>query len=209
MDFPGETDGYLMVEVRARVEGILLEQLFTEGKRVFQGEPLFKIDPRPFEAEIQKAQANLAEAEASFETASKTFQRMKKLLPTKAISQKDFDDAEGNFLSAAAAIKSAHADITHVKLSLEYTDVLAPISGITSDSYLSEGSLVSPQGNSLLSKIVQLDPIQVNFGISDKEWEAFKKQNNGTPLSSEAKVFISLTDDSLYHYVGRLIFLIR
>jgi membrane fusion protein (multidrug efflux system) len=86
------------------------------------------------------------------------------------------------------AVKSAHADITQVKLSLEYMDLLAPILGIKSDAHSSERSLVSPQEISLLTKIVQLDPIQINFEIFDKG----------------AKVFISLSDDCLYPYVCQL-----
>src|SRR5688500_17096526 len=167
-EYVGQTAGSREVEVRARVTGILLSRNFKEGDRVKKGQSLFSIDPKPFEAALQRAVADVAAAEARYEQAKRNAARMKPLYAEKAVSQKEHDDAVSSEQIGAADVKAAQARLTEARLNLAYTKVEAPVSGITTRAIPSEGTLVSGP-NVLLTSVVQVDPMWVNFGIADNE----------------------------------------
>jgi membrane fusion protein (multidrug efflux system) len=206
-EYVGQTVGSREVEVRARVTGILLSRNFTEGSRVKKGQSLFTIDPKPFEAALARAVADVAAAEARYEQARRNAARMKPLYAEKAVSQKEHDDAVSAEAIGAADVKAAQARLTEARLNLEYTKVEAPVSGITTRAIPSEGTLVSGP-NVLLTSVVQVDPMWVNFGIADNEQARINKdaQSGGLKLPRAFEVELRLPDGSVYAHRGRLDF---
>jgi membrane fusion protein (multidrug efflux system) len=206
-EYVGQTAGSREVEVRARVTGILLSRNFTEGSRVKKGQSLFTIDPKPFEAALARAVADVAAAEARWEQARRNAARLKPLYAEKAVSQKEHDDAVSAAAIGEADVKAAQARLTEAKLNLEYTRVEAPISGITTRALPSEGTLVSGP-NVLLTSVVQVDPIWVNFGIPDNEQARIQRQaqEGKLKLPRNFEVELRLADGSVYGQKGKLDF---
>src|SRR5688572_14927007 len=206
-EYAGQTVGSREVEVRARVTGILLSRNFKEGDRVKQGQSLFTIDPKPFEAALARAVADLAAVEARYEQAKRNAARLKPLYAEKAVSQKEHDDAVSAEMIGAADVKAAQARLTEAKLNLEYTKVEAPVSGITTRALPSEGTLISGP-NVLLTSVVQVDPIWVNFGIPDNEQARIQRdaQAGVLKLPRNFEVELRLADGSIYAHKGKLDF---
>ena len=167
-EYPAQTAGSREVEVRARVAGILLKRNYEEGAPVRQGQSLFSLDAAPFEAAAARAEADVAAAEARLNVAARQAKRTKPLYEAKAASQKDYDDAVSAEEVGAADVKAARARLREARLNLEYTKVESPVSGISSRALKSEGTLVSGP-DVLLTTISQVDPIYVNFGLSEAE----------------------------------------
>jgi membrane fusion protein (multidrug efflux system) len=168
-EFVGQTAGSKEAEVRARVQGILERRTYQEGARVNAGQTLFVIDARPYAAQVQAAEADLARAQAQAAQARRNLERVKPLADTQAISRREFDEAVSQDEVTAAAIKQAQAQLTQARLNLSYTTVAAPVAGFASRAQKSEGSLVSPGQDSLLTTVSVLDPIHVNFSVSEAE----------------------------------------
>ena len=206
-EYVGQTAGSREVEVRARVTGILLTRNFKEGEAVKKGQSLFTIDPKPFEAALARAVADVAAAEARLEQAKRNAARLKPLYAEKAVSQKENDDAVSNELISAADVKAAQARLTEAKLNLEYTRVEAPVSGVTTRAIPSEGTLVSGP-NVLLTSVVQIEPIWVNFGIPDNELaQRTKEAESGRlRLPKNFEVELRLPDGSVFPHTGKLDF---
>src|SRR5688500_5602529 len=206
-EYVGQTVGSREVEVRARVTGILLSRNFTEGSRVKKGQSLFTIDPKPFEAALARAVADVAAAEARYEQARRNAARMKPLYAEKAVSQKEYDDAVSSEAIGAADVKAAQARLTEAKLSLEYTRVEAPVSGITTRALPSEGTLVSGP-SVLLTSVVQVDPMWVNSGMPDNEQARIQKEaQEGTlKLPRNFEVELRFADGSVYGQRGKVDF---
>ncbi len=166
----GQSAGYRETEVRARVSGILMKRLYNEGQAVKEGQPLFQIDPEPFKAALDQAKGAMRQQEAALERARADRERIEPLFRENAVSRKDYDDARSAFDSAQAALDSARAKVKEAELNLGYTLVTAPIAGVASKETRSEGSLVTATGDGgLLTTIAQLDPMYVNFSISEGE----------------------------------------
>lgn len=165
--YPGRTVGSKEVQVRARVEGILLRRAYTEGQAVTAGQLLFEIDAAPFVVALNRVKAQLAQANASLSAAERRWRRAQELIKTNAISRRERDDTESDLDFAKAAVKLAEAEVQAAQINLDYTQVKAPIAGITSREEVSEGSLVGPE-NSLLTTITQLDPLWINVSLPDK-----------------------------------------
>ena len=208
-EYVGQTAGSREVEVRARVTGILLSRNFKEGQRVTKGQSLFTIDPTPFEAALARADADVAAAEARLEQAKRNAARLKPLYAEKAVSQKEHDDAVSAEQIGAADVDAARARLTEARLNLEYTKVEAPVSGISTRAVPSEGTLVSGP-SVLLTSVVQVDPIWVNFGIPDNERARLQKEVEAgrlqLPKNGNFEVALRLADGSIYPHTGRLNF---
>ncbi|MFC7092317.1 efflux RND transporter periplasmic adaptor subunit [Jeongeupia naejangsanensis] len=203
----GQTAGYREIDVRARIEGILLKRVYTEGKPVKEGQTLFQIDPAPFKAALDQALGVQAQAKASLNKATADRDRIAPLFKENAVSKKDFDDANAEYDAAVANLASATAKVDEARINLGYTNVVAPISGMASKINFSEGSLVSPSANGgLLTTIVQLDPMYANFSFSEAEKLAFQKGSESgrliLPEHSRYKVSLRLADGTIFKHDG-------
>jgi membrane fusion protein (multidrug efflux system) len=168
-EYVGQTAGSREAEVRARVQGILEKRSYQEGGYVQAGQTLFVIDPKPYAAQAEQAAAALAQAAAQLTQARRNLERQQSLMASGMTTRRDLDDAESAVETAAATVKLAQARLTEAKLNLSYSVVTAPVSGYASRALKSEGSLVSPGEDSLLTTVSQLDPIYVNFSVSESE----------------------------------------
>jgi membrane fusion protein, multidrug efflux system len=208
-EYAGQTTGSREVEVRSRVPGILLKRNFTEGAPVKEGQSLYTIDPAPFEAAVARAEADVAAAQARFEQAQRNAARLKPLLAEKAVSQKEADDALSGEAVGGADLKAARARLTEARLSLGYTRVEAPAAGVASRSQRSEGSLVSGP-DMLLTTVMQVDPIWVNFGIPDNEQAQLQKEVEAgrlvLPKNGAFEVELRLADGRVFARKGKLNF---
>jgi membrane fusion protein, multidrug efflux system len=208
-EYVGQTAGSREVEVRARVPGIILKRNFTEGAPVKEGQSLYTIDPAALEAAAARAEADVVAAQARYEQAKRNAARLKPLYAEKAVSQKENDDAVSAEEIGAADVKAARARLTEARLNLSYTKVEAPVSGVASRSLRSEGSLVGGP-ETLLTTVVQVDPIWVNFGIPDNEQAQLSRDvlagRVALPKDGAFEVALKLADGSMYPLTGKLNF---
>lgn len=167
-EYTGQTIGSKEVEVRARTGGIVEQRLYAEGASVGAGQVMFQLDPKPLQAQAAAAEADVATAQARAVQASRESARLKPLLSDRAVSQQEYDNAVSNEQIAQASLLSAKARLQQIQLDLGYTKVTAPVSGFAGRALKSEGSLVS-SADSLLTTIVQLNPLYVGFGPSENE----------------------------------------
>jgi len=203
--YVAQTAGYREVEVRARVTGILLKRNYREGAVVKKGESLFTIDPAPFRVALDRAEADLAVAEARLAQAQRETRRLRPVLEARAVSQKELDDAVSAEQIAAAEAQSARARLNDARLNLEYTRVESPISGTSSRAAVSEGALVSGP-NVLLTSVTQTDPMYVIFGVPDREQIALRRDVEAgrlkLPPDGRLKATLRLADGSTYPREG-------
>ncbi len=168
--YPGRLDAVDLVEVRARVSGYLESVHFTDGAEVKKGDLLFVIDPRPYQAELDRAEADLKQAQTRLELAVNELARAERLLKSKAISEEEADSRSKGKREVEAAIQSAHASLEMAKLNIAFTHVTAPISGRIGRKLITEGNLVNgSQGQStLLTTIVSQDPMYCYFDADER-----------------------------------------
>ncbi|HUP93839.1 MAG TPA: efflux RND transporter periplasmic adaptor subunit [Burkholderiales bacterium] len=169
----GQAEGSREVEVRARVSGILEKRLYTEGAPVSAGSTLFHIDRAQYEIAVAQARATLAQERARQEQAQREAERLKSLAASKAISQREFEEAVSQQKQSAAAIEGAQAKLAEAQLNLSYTRVKAPIGGITSRAVKSEGSLVAANTD-LLTTLTQVNPIWLRFSLAESDFERIR-----------------------------------
>jgi membrane fusion protein, multidrug efflux system len=209
LEYPAQTTGSREVEVRARVPGIILKRNFTEGAPVREGQSLYSIDAAPFEAAVARSEADVVAAQARYEQAKRNAARLVPLYAEKAVSQKEHDDAVSAEEIGAADVKAARARLATDKLNLAYTKVEAPVSGMAGRSLRSEGSLVEgPQ--TLLTTVVQIDPIWVNFGVPDNEQAQLSREAQAgrvaLPKNGQFEVALRRADGTVYERTGKLNF---
>jgi len=191
LEYAAQLRGVREVEVRARVSGILLQRRYEEGQAVKAGELLFRIDPAPFRADADRARAQLGVQQASLQQARRERERILLLFDQKLVSQRDRDTAVAAFESAEAAVAAAEAALKTTELSLSYTDVRAPISGLTSREVRSEGSLVTAGDDSaLLTHIVQADRLYVELALPEGDAELVRAAS----AARSGKVVVRVVD---------------
>lgn len=197
-----QTEGAKEVEIRPRVGGILLKRLYEEGTPVKAGQAMFLIDPVPYQIALAQARAQLAQQKARIEQAKREENRLQGLLQTQSISQREYDNAVSEHAVASAALLQAEASVREAELNLSYTNVTAPVSGISGRFQFSEGALVAAN-TSLLTTIVQISPIWVRFSFSDSELAQL-----GGRLSEQnvKQVSLILPDGTEYKEKGKLNF---
>ncbi|MBV8681084.1 MAG: efflux RND transporter periplasmic adaptor subunit [Aquitalea sp.] len=210
-EYVGQAAGSREVEVRARVGGILLKRAYTEGRPVKQGDLLFQLDPATYQTALDQAAAALKVQEAQLASTRQDYDRVMPLFKENAVSQKDRDDAVAAYQAAQAQVAAAKAKQKEAQINLDYTRVTAPISGMTSQETRSEGSLISTSADgSLLTKISQLDPIYVNFSMSDSDQMNLRKMQDKGVLklkdNGHFEVALKLADGSQFDHNGVLNF---
>jgi membrane fusion protein, multidrug efflux system len=166
-EYVGQANGSREVEIRARVNGIIERRLYEEGTAVKAGHPLFKLDSAPYAAAAASAAAGVATAEANLKQAEREYTRLKPLIESKAISQKEWDTAASTADISRAQLKQAEAQLAAARIDLGYTDIRAPITGVVGRALKMEGSLASAAGDSLLATMAQTDPMHINFSVAE------------------------------------------
>src|SRR5215471_2213853 len=208
-EFVGQTQSSREVEIRARVDGFLEKRVYTEGNLVTAGETLFIMDQKPFQASLQQAKGELAQQQARLQVAEANLARVKPLAEQNAVSKKDLDDAVGNEKSARAAVLTAEGSVRQAELNLSYTTIASPLTGLSSFAKLQDGAYVNA-ANNLLTTVSQLNPMWVNFSISENEQLRFREQvakgELKTPADQHFAVEVVLGDGSVFPNRGRISF---
>lgn len=212
LEYPGRTAGYREVQVRAQVSGILQQRSYQEGTQVKQGQVLFSIDPRTYQAALARAKGALAQEQARYRQTERDLRRIRELQKKGFASESELDNAISNFEQSKANIEAAKAEVQSKQIDLDYTTVEAPISGITSKEAVSEGSLIvaNDPNSSLLTQITQLDPIYVNYAYADREAARLREAvQNGVvrlPEDNQLTAEIIFGDGSVYAQKGKVDF---
>jgi membrane fusion protein (multidrug efflux system) len=208
-DFVGQTQSDQAVDIRARVSGFLIKRNYREGADVKADQLLFEIDHKPFQAQLDAAKAQLQQQKARLEVARANLTRVKPLAERNALSQKDLDDANGTFHEAAAGVEQAQAEVETQKLNLSYTYVRAPVDGVSSFAVLPEGAYVSTT-NSLLTTVSTLEPMRINFSVSEPQTLQFRAQQRDNtlvvPADRHYTVTVMMADGTEYPQKGRITF---
>ena len=197
-----QTEGAREVEIRPRVGGIILKKMFEEGQPVKAGQVLFQLDPAPFQIALEQARAQAAGQGARITQTARESSRLKELLATQSISQREYDNATSDSSISQAGMLQSQANIKAAELNLSYTKVTAPVAGIAGRFQYSEGALVAA-GTSLLTTIVQVSPIWVRFSLSESE---LKSLGGHVDASHASEVSLILPDGSDYAQKGKLNF---
>lgn len=209
-ELPGRVEATRIAQVRARVAGIVLQRSFREGSEVKSGEVLFRIDPAPFKASADSAQATLAKAEANLSQATLKAQRYKPLVEVNAISKQEYDDATTAQKQAEADVASAKAALQTANLNLGYATVTSPISGRIGRAQVTEGALVGQGDATILATVQQLNPIYVNLTQSSSDLLKLRQALNDGQLKNvggnQAGVTLIMEDGQPYPHTGKLLF---
>jgi membrane fusion protein, multidrug efflux system len=218
----GNLDGYVNAEIRARVRGVLQAQRYKDGAAVKQGQPLFTIDRAEYAAALDAAKAAVARAETAAAHNKAQLERRKDLGAARVVSRQELEDAEASANDADAQLKATTAQLRQAELNLSYTEIRSPVSGIAGLAQVRVGNLVGQDGPTLLTTVSEVDPIRVNFPMSeidyvkaaerlkqldgrDRAWaEAqFKKMDAGQALDDALELV--LADGSVYGHRGVIV----
>jgi membrane fusion protein (multidrug efflux system) len=209
-ELPGRTNAFLVAQVRARVDGIVLSRDFVEGREVKAGQRLYKIDPAPYIAALNNAKATLAKAQANLVSISAQANRYKVLVAANAVSKQDYDNAVAAQGQAEADVAAGRAQVDTAQINLGYTDVIAPISGRTGVSQVTPGAYVQASQATLMDTIQQIDPIYVDLTQSSLAGlnlrRDFQEGRLKTSGSGAAKSSLILEDGRAYPEPGQLQF---
>ena len=168
-EYIAQTQSSQAVNIQARVSGFLDKRVYTEGSVVKAGQVLFRMDQKPFQAQLDAANAALQRNQAALQVATANLNRTKPLAAKNALSQKDLDDATGQYEQAAAAVEQSKAQVTRRKLDLSYTVISSPVNGVSSYAAVADGTYLNPQ-NAQLTTVSVLTPMWVNFSLSENEY---------------------------------------
>jgi len=175
-EFVGVAESSHIVELRARVEGYLEQITYKEGSLVHAGDLMFVLDQRPFIAQVESAQGMLDKQNAVLWNAEQTKARMVPLYQQNAVSQRDLDNAIAEELAAKASVETASADLYKADLNLGFASITAPVTAMSNQAKFREGALISPGPDSLLTTLYVIDPIWVNFSVSDNDLIKLNKE---------------------------------
>ena len=207
-DWVATLDGYVNAEIRPQVSGYITKQAYKEGSFVRRGQVLFEIDPRPFQAALDRAKGDLAQAQAQLGKSALDVKRDTPLAEARAIAQSQLDNEIQAKLGAQAAVESDEAAIEQAELNLEWTKVTSLVDGIAGIAQVQIGNLVGP--NSVLTSVSQVDPIKAYFPISEQAYVLAQKQSNVPATKHTLSFFGSsldliLTDGSIYSRKGKIL----
>ena len=207
-EYVGQTLSPNEVELRARVAGFLDKQLYNDGEFVIAGKIMFQMDPKPFEAELITAKGELAQQQARLDVAKATLARVIPLAAQNAVSQQTLDTVTGDEKEAQAAVISAMGQVRVAELNLSYTTIVSPISGLSRNAGPNEGAYLIV--GSVLTSVSGIDPMNVNFSISENE--LFSYRDNVAkgllvgPKDSKFQVQLTLADGSIFPNMGYISF---
>jgi membrane fusion protein (multidrug efflux system) len=209
--FVAQTESSRQVNIVARVSGYLDRIAYEEGDLVKDGQVLFQLDPKPFQAQLEAARGELQSQQARLKTAKANLGRVKPLTEQNALSQADLDRAQGEFDAATAAVYAAQAKVKEAELNLGYTTIRSPVTGLTSRSLQRQGSFINSMGESAnLTYVAAIDPIWVNFSVSQNQmakWRDEEQQGRIVlPKNRDYEVDIVLSDGTRYPYQGKISF---
>lgn len=207
-ELPGRIAPTRVAEVRPRVSGIIVERLFHQGSEVKAGDPLYRIDPRPFEVEVQSAEAALARAKAALDQATQHANRIATLYREKATPEAKNEEAIASLRQAQADVAARSADLARAKLNLDYATIRAPIDGIVGAAHVSEGALVVQNDSTSLATIQQIDPVYADFTQSVTEMHQLRRAFDTGELVAPPAINVRLELDGgeLYPLHGKLLF---
>lgn len=209
-DWIGTLDGMVNAKIHAQVSGYLKTQNYKEGELVHKGDLLFEIDPRPFQAALDKAQGELDQARANLDLTAIDVKRYTPLAKDNAISQQELDDAIQSNKGAQAALETSQAAVKQVELNLEFTKITSPIDGIAGIAEAQVGDLMGPNGAELTA-VSMVDPIKVYFPISEQEYmlamESRMAQGRGDMTSGHSTntLELVLANGETYPHKGTII----
>jgi len=209
-ELPGRTSAYLVAQVRARVDGIVLKREFKEGGEVKAGQRLYQIDPAPYVAALNSATASLQKAEANLASTTAQADRYKVLVGANAVSKQDYDNAVAAQAQAAADVGTGKAAVAMAQINLGYTNVMSPITGRSGLSLVTEGAYVQASAATLMTTIQQIDPVYVDLTQSSVEGLRLRRDLASGQLKlngpDQAKVTLTLEDGTEYPATGSLQF---
>ena len=209
-ELPGRTSAFRVAEVRARVNGIVLKRLFTEGSDVKEGQPLFAIDPAPYRATLEGAKAQLARAEATLASNRTQAERVAELVADNAVSKQEYDNAMAALKASEADVAAGKAAVDTARINLGYTTVTSPVSGRIGRSAVTEGAYAQAAQATLLATVQQLDPVYVDVTQSTAEVLRLRRDLESGKLQSagngRAKVRLVTEDGREYGLEGTLQF---
>ncbi|WP_434107223.1 efflux RND transporter periplasmic adaptor subunit [Paraburkholderia caffeinilytica] len=209
-ELPGRTSAFLVAQVRARVDGIVLRREFTEGGEVKAGQRLYKIDPAPYIATLNNAKATLAKAQANLVSTTAQANRYKVLVAANAVSKQDYDNAVAAEGQAAADVAAGKAAVDTAQINLGYTDVTSPVTGQVGVSQVTPGAYVQASAATLLATVQQLDPVYVDLTQSSLDGLKLRREVQDGRLKTTgpdaAKVSLILEDGRTYSEKGKLQF---
>jgi len=208
-EYVAQTQSSRQVNIQARVSGFLDKRVYTEGSIVKEGQVLFLMDKKPFQAQVDAAKAQLSKTQAALDVAKSNLARVKPLAQAEALSQKDLDDATGNFESASASVEGAKAQLDTAELNLSYCTITSPVTGISGAAAQADGTYLN-QTNSQLTTVAVLSPMWVNFSLSENEVQSFRNQIEKGRLArapdNSYLVEVVLVDGQVFPFTGRITF---
>ncbi len=207
--YVAQTQSSQAVNIQARVSGFLDKRMYVEGSLVKNGQVLFQMDQKPFQAQVDAAKAALARQQAAAEVAKQNLARTKPLAQANALSQKDLDDATGQAEQTQAAVEQAKADLDTAQLNLSYTTIRSPVDGVSSYAVVADGTYLCPT-NAQLTTVSVLTPMWINFSVSENEMERIRNEvRSGVlklPDGGKFVVQVELVDGNLFPYTGQITF---
>ncbi len=205
-EFTGRFEAVDRVEIRPRVSGYISSVNFEQGRQVTRGEVLFVIDPRPYEADLKRAQAQLEEARSQLTLATSEQDRADKLLAARAISREELESRDAALQQAHANVSGAQAAVDTAALNLDFTRITAPITGVVSRAEITAGNLVT-SGQTLLTTVVSEDPIYVSFQGDEAGFLNFMNYaRNGSDTNATHPVWVGLANEDGYPHQGAIAF---
>jgi membrane fusion protein, multidrug efflux system len=206
-EWVGSLEGLVNATIRAQVTGYLLTQDYREGDTIKKGDLLFQIDPRPFQAVLDQAKGQLAQAEARFGKTELDVKRYAPLVKDKAISQEEYDDAVQADLEAKAAVLSAKAQVEQAQLNLGFTRIVSPIDGIGSIAKGQIGDLVGP-GTGELTTVSTIDPIKAYYNVTEQAYinfaKLFLKESERQTRLKQLEIQLIFGDGTVYPHAGQI-----
>jgi membrane fusion protein (multidrug efflux system) len=200
-EFIGQINAVETVDIRARVAGFLLEKNFKEGATVAKGDLLFVIDPKPFQEDLKQAQSGLDYNLALVDKAQKDYERFKKLYEENVVSRDEFESYQTQLFTLKAQVADNQAKVENAKIQLGYTKVYSPIDGVIGRVQVDVGNLVGQGENTLLATISTVDPVYVNFSVSESDYiRAVRDQY--AKESRDSQIEMILADNSKYDHFG-------